>query len=102
MSHRGRWPGTWRVICDVCGFEFPSDEVKLRWDNLIVCHKDWETKHPQLMVRVREEQGGVPFSRPEAEDQFIYVCTLGASQGMADVGEADCARADIDLNIPGY
>ena len=90
----GRWPGTWRVICDVCGFEFPSDQVKLRWDNLIVCPKDWETKHEQLFIRVREESIGVPFARPEGEDVFIVTCDVISSQARADWGTADCATVD--------
>jgi hypothetical protein len=100
--HSGRWPGTWRVICDVCGFEFASNQVKQRWDNLIVCRKDYETKHPQLLIRVREESPGVPFARPEPEDQFVAFCTLGDQQAIAGQGSAGCMIAGYQLNLTGY
>jgi len=93
MSEPGRWPGTWRVICDVCGFEFPSDQVKKRWDGLIVCDKDYEQKHPQLSIRTRPEKMGVAFARPESTDVFINVCTLVTSSGYTGLGTAGCMRA---------
>lgn len=92
MSTPGRWPGTWRVICDVCGFEFPSDQVKKRWDGLITCHKDWEMKHPQLSIRARKEEIGVPFARPEPEDVFVHTCTVVTSSGYAGLGTAGCMQ----------
>lgn len=92
MSTPGRWPGTWRVICDVCGFEFPSDQVKKRWDGLITCHKDWEMKHPQLSIRARKEEIGVPFARPEPEDVFVHTCTVITSSGYPGLGTAGCMQ----------
>lgn len=93
MEH-GRWPGTYKVVCDVCGFEYPSDMVRKRWDGLIVCAADWELKHPQLSIRVQKEEIGVPFARPEAEDEFIEVCTVITSSCYAGLATADCAIAD--------
>jgi hypothetical protein len=98
MSH-GRWPGTWRVICDICGMEYPSDEVHKRWDGFIVCPSDWESKHPQLSIRIPKEHIGVPFARPEPEDAFAFSCDLWSSSPMADFGEADCATVGGNTNI---
>lgn len=100
MEH-GRWPGTWKAVCDVCGFQFASDKLKKRWDSLMVCEADYETKHPQLSIRVKPESAVPPWTRPETEpDQFVVFCTLITNQGLADIGTADCARADIDNNLP--
>ena len=93
MSDSGRWPGTWRVICDVCGFEFPSDQVKKRWDGLITCSKDYEQKHPQLSLRAKPEKIGVPFARPEPEDVFVHTCNVITSSGYAGLGTAGCMQA---------
>ena len=95
MSH-GRWPGTWKVCCDVCGMWYPSDQIKQRWDNAIVCPKDWEMKHPQLSIRIPKEQIGVDFARPEPEDVFATgtECTLWGRSAYADLAQADCATAD--------
>lgn len=95
MQH-GRWPGTWKVVCDVCGFQYASDKVRKRWDNLMVCEADYETKHPQLSIRVKAETTVPSFTRPEPADQFVFICTVSSSQGVADYGEADCAQADVD------
>ena len=76
----GRWPGQWRVICDVCGFEFYSGEVRKRWDNMIVCEKDYETKHPALSFRVNSRDRPPPFVRSEPVDVFVeppYISTEG-------------------------
>lgn len=65
MTYKGKWPGTWATICDVCGFRFPSDKLQDRWDGLKVCHKDWELRHPQDFIKVREEVVVPPWTRPE-------------------------------------
>src|SRR5687768_1086583 len=92
--------GCWNVVCDVCGFHKKSDEVRKRWDGLIVCQEDWEPDHPQKYLRVREDKQSVPFVRNEPEDSFVFFCTIITNQGIADYGTADCARADIDNNLP--
>lgn len=62
-------PGAWNAICDVCGFKYKSDELRKRWDGMMVCKKDFEVKHPTLFQRSRKEKSGVPWSRPEPEDE---------------------------------
>lgn len=66
-------PGVWNCICDVCGFEFKSDELRLRWDGIMACVEDWETRHPSDLLRVPKEDPSVPWTRPEAPDSFISV-----------------------------
>lgn len=72
----GRWPGQWRVICDICGFRFHSADLKKRWDNLMVCEKDWEVKHPQLNIRLRTNLSYPSYRRQEQPDQFVSVTYL--------------------------
>jgi len=95
MKH-GPWPGTWLAACDVCGFRFPSSEIRDRWDGLKVCSKDWEIKHPQLTIRVPPEHVAPPWTRPEPPDVFVpgTECTLWGRSAYADLAEADCAAAD--------
>lgn len=88
-------PGAWNVICDVCGFRFKSDQVRTRWDGLVVCHHDYERDHPQKYIRVPSEQSqSVPFVRQEPEDNSPYVCYVYGRVAYADIAEADCAQAD--------
>ena len=93
MKH-GPWPGTWKIVCDVCGFDFASDRVRERWDGLIVCEKDFEHDHPQKFIRVTENSTPPDPIRTEGEDEFIFICWLYALSAYADLAEADCAQAD--------
>lgn len=69
----GYRPGDYYVICDVCGFKVRASETRRRWDNLRVCTKDWETRHPQDFVRGRRDRQRVNDPRPEPADNFIEV-----------------------------
>jgi len=90
--------GDWYVSCDVCSKQIYASEAKHRWDGMIVCEDDFETRHPQDLIKVRQERIGVPFTRLEPEDSFTVVnyvvaltCTPMTSLGEADRGTADCA-----------
>lgn len=74
--------GTWNVICDVCGIKYKANEVKKRWDGLIVCDDDWETRHPQEFVRAVPDQPKLPFTRPEPVDVFVEVTYIEDSVGV--------------------
>ncbi len=76
--------GTWNVICDVCGFRYKANEIKHRWDGLVVCPQDWEERHPMDLFQAREEKTGVPFTRPEPVDQFTTVNYISTSVGVQD------------------
>ena len=88
--------GSWKVICDLCGREYKSNELKLRWDGLMVCSGDWEPRQPQDFVHGVADKIAPPFVRPEPADTFIFFCTVYSNQGVSDLATADCARADID------
>lgn len=99
MKH-GPWPGTWKAVCDVCGFEFHSGVMKKRWDGLMVCEKDFEHDHPQKFIRVRPDTCVPPWTRPEPPPVYILYCSLTESQGIAGIGTAGCARAGYDAHLP--
>ena len=97
MSYKPRWDnGSWNVICDECGRQFKSYELQQRWDGLMVCSQDWEPRQPQDFVRAVADKMAPPFARPESSNSFIFFCTIYTKQGVADLGTADCAQADID------
>ena len=90
-----KWPGNWKVACQVCGFWYPSSEIRRRWDGLLVCEKDWETRHPQSLIKVQGERHFPSFVNKEpSPDQFVLVCGLTGVAGYADMGTSDCARAE--------
>lgn len=63
--------GDWLVTCDQCGREIWSSEAYHRWDGLIVCEADYETRHPQEMIRGIKDRQGVVFASPEPDDNFL-------------------------------
>ena len=86
--------GQYHQICDVCGFKFLSSETRIRWDGLLVCPADYETDHPQKYIRVSSDGQSVPLVRSEPDESYNYVCYIYGQQAYADLGEADCMRAN--------
>jgi hypothetical protein len=83
--------GTWRAICDRCGFEFASDKLRKEWTGLMTCGACWEPRHPQDFVRVKVDHQTPPWTRPEAADTFVAYCTIAGSSAYAGLAVAGCA-----------
>lgn len=101
---RATWwrSGSSNAICDRCGRKFKREELTETWDGLMVCREDWETKHPQLMVRPLPDQNKLPWTRPEPADTVVAaVCTLEGRQGVAGYGVAGCAIAGSNFGVTG-
>ena len=86
--------GQWNSICDRCGFKFKSEELRKDWQGLMVCEKDYETRHPQDFIKIRPEKAIPDWTRPRTQDVFTHVCFVWESSGYADLLSADCGRAD--------
>ena len=66
LNSRNRYvPGTHNVLCDCCGFKFKATELRMRWDGMFVCSKDWEPRHSQDFVRGRVDKQRVENARPD-------------------------------------
>jgi hypothetical protein len=87
--------GSWNVICDVCGVRHKADQVRKRWDGLMVCAEDWETDHPQKFLRVRSDPKPVPFVRSEPADTFAD------TRAIAGIAVAGIAIAGVDYYLNG-
>ena len=88
--------GDWWLQCDVCSKKIKASEAKQRWDGYVVCEEDYENRHPQDFIRAKMDKISVPFTRPRSPDVFIEpVCTFITGLGEADIGTADCAKADF-------
>lgn len=64
---------SWSVTCDVCGFNFLNDELKKRWDGMMVCDKDWEPRHPMDFLKTKPDKQMVPWTRPEPTETWVEV-----------------------------
>jgi hypothetical protein len=84
--------GSWNAVCDVCGRQHKAEDIQKRWDGLMVCKEDYETRHPMDFLRVREDDTTVPWVRLEPTDVFVGpACPFPAMNAQADMGTADCA-----------
>ena len=104
--------GDWKVLCDACGRSFLSTDLRKRWDGMMVCSRDWETRHPQDFVRAKIDIQASPWTRPQSSDTFIYafagvgllLLEDGISALLAEDGTAigiDQAIIQIDPVPPG-
>ena len=66
-ANPGYKPGDNGVECDVCGMDIYASDSKKRWDGLIVCHDDWEIRHPQDFVRARKDKITADVIRPSTD-----------------------------------
>ena len=75
------------VVCDSCGFDIRSSDIRETWDGRLVCPSDWEPRHPQDFVRSKEEdisaKGPV---RPDTDPVYILDC----SSSVAIANQAIC------------
>lgn len=72
MGRADYWKrGEFKFICDVCGFEYHSGQMRMRWDGLRVCPKDWNIRQPQDFVRSIPDPQALPWSRPDVSPTFI-------------------------------
>jgi hypothetical protein len=69
-------PGSWNATCDVCGFEFKAEDMRTRWDGAIICHFDFEERHPSDLIRVPADDPSVPWTSSEPPDTFVDITYL--------------------------
>lgn len=89
--------GDWNLICDVCSSKIKASKSKHRWDGFIVCPSCYETRHPQDFLRSKADKQSVPYSRPRPADVYVHSCSIQTQSDYADIGTADCCRADMNF-----
>lgn len=85
--------GCWNVICQVCGRKYKSDQIKKRWDGLLVCEEDYENRNILDFMRMPSDIQSVPYQNPEPADVFTFFCYIDNRIGGADIYTADCMEA---------
>ena len=60
--------GDYKVTCDVCGKVIPRSQAKKRWDGILCCFRDWETRNisDHIPPFYTNEGRGVKDARPLA------------------------------------
>jgi hypothetical protein len=64
-------PGGHKAVCDVCGFVYHGQELRKRWDGLMVCPADFEQRHPQDLIRGIIDRQTPPFIRDRPALTFV-------------------------------
>lgn len=65
--------GEWNAICSRCSLKYKSSQLRKEWTGLYVCTHCWEPRHPQTLIKDKEEKTGTPWSNPEPADVFTSV-----------------------------
>ena len=63
--------GQWNAYCDLCGKPAKSSSMRKTWDGFYVCAFHKEERNPQDFLRGVKDDQSVPWSRPEANWQFV-------------------------------
>lgn len=88
--------GSWNAVCDVCGFVHKSHELRKRWDGMMVCSKDWESRHPIDFRRAPQPERSIPWSRPDSDSVVSGpVCTVEGRSAFAGKAVAGCSVAGL-------
>ena len=75
--------GEYLVHCDQCARQFYASEVQKRWDGLMVCKDDYESRHSQDFVRAVPDSPPLPFVRKNAADIDLASTVISAVTGAA-------------------
>lgn len=60
-----------QAICDFSGFKVPLHHLVKNWDGMMVDRRFVDRRNPQDFVKGIPDKQALPFSRPEAPDNFI-------------------------------
>ena len=91
MAANGYRKGDYYAYCDVCGQRYFASRLRLRWDNLMVCPKDWEIRPPQEFVRGIPDPVPPSWVRPDpGSAPDIPSCTLTGISGVVGYGVVGC------------
>lgn len=77
--------GQWNVICDRCGGQYKSAQLRKEYTGLMVCHGHgtrgcWEPRHPNELETPREDRQEVPWTRPDPAPVYASALTQPQSQ----------------------
>lgn len=70
--------GDYYLLCEVCGFKIRRSEARKRWDGAMVCHKDFEERHPLDLIEPRGDRQNVVDAR-YADPVFVTATEVQAS-----------------------
>lgn len=91
MTTRVTGKGGYNALCDVCGFLYKAAELKKRWDGMMCCPEDWETRHPSDFYRSRNDAPKLPWTRPDNNGIDVSPTNSNATRSTVDPSAAEPA-----------
>jgi hypothetical protein len=88
--------GNWNFFCDLCGRKQKSARAMFTWNGLYVCKHHKEIRNPQDFLRGVKDDQTVPWSRPEATDIFLPVCTPQSNSAIPGYAVPGCSLSGND------
>lgn len=92
-------PGDFNAYCSMCGRKRKASTMDRNWQGLYRCPEHNDIRQPQDFVRGVKDDQSTPWSQAP-QIAFTSFCTLNAQAAFADVGIADCMRADNTFYDP--
>src|SRR5262245_40914100 len=77
--------GDWNARCDQCYLKCKASEMRLRWDDLMVCWQCYEIRNPQDFVRGVPDGQSPPWTRPTPPPIFASGATGATGPGYQNV-----------------
>lgn len=65
--------GDHNAICDLSGQKYKRSDLVRNWRNQLVARQHFEEKHPQLMIRPRQERIAVDDARTDPDPPVFFV-----------------------------
>lgn len=65
--------GSWKAVCDRCGFRYHAEELRKEWTGLRTCRHCWEPRHPQDRLKGKADRQAPPWTRPEPPEIDVSV-----------------------------
>lgn len=98
----GYRPGSHWAICDYCGFQFRSEDLREDWQGFWACDEDFERRHPQDFLRVKEEKiaADQPL-RPEDTSNVIDVSFINVNTRNISNMTYDSVSLDLSATTSG-
>jgi len=63
-------PGDPWMICDICGFKYRRSVMRKNYKGQVVCPEDFESRHPQELVKGIVSKMQVSNARPEPPEIY--------------------------------
>lgn len=88
VSHE--WvPGSWNVICSMCGHKYKANEVVKNWQGMYRCRRCDEPRQPQDFARGVPDNSSVPFAQLPARN-FLLFCDVNGRSAIPGYATPGC------------